>query len=445
MDNEQALKLKANQVMVGGVACGWNNFPIFGANHYSHARGTHIYDINGRDYIDYCMGWGSLFLGHHPEIIKQAFEKAFEIGFGFQYETNYHVKLAELITGLIPCGDKVRFANSGTEATMFAIRIARCYTGKKKIIKFEGHFHGVHDYLLYANDCSPYLGKKNELGEISPVPGSGGIPDNIDDLIIPVSFNNTESLVRIVEKHGAEVAGIIMEPICLASAVIYPEKDFLKTVRELCTQNNMVLIFDEVMSGFRGGLGGAQEYLGIMPDIATYGKILGCGLPIAAVVGNSKFMDMLEPIGKGIASGTNTGRVLNIIGSYYALSYLKNNSSIYNRLSELTTYFVKKTNELFAKYHVKGFATGYAGRIVIHFGSDKPLTNFRDAVTTWNKEYHVQCYEQAYKRGLYAFLLPLLVCPEPITITPVHTPEDLNETLNILESIVKNTPYTESR
>jgi glutamate-1-semialdehyde 2,1-aminomutase len=154
MSYEQILKERADKVMVGGVASGWNKFPIVGANHFSKADGTYIFDVDGKKYIDYCMGWGSLFLGHNPEVIKEAFNQAFEIGFGFQYETEYHVKLAELITEIVPCGDKVRFANSGTEATMFAIRMARCKTGRKKIIKFEGHFHGVHDYLLFSMDAS---------------------------------------------------------------------------------------------------------------------------------------------------------------------------------------------------------------------------------------------------------------------------------------------------
>jgi glutamate-1-semialdehyde 2,1-aminomutase len=441
MDIEQTLKRRAQKVMVGGVASGWNDFPIFGANHYSKAERSLVFDVEGKKYIDYCMGWGSLFLGHNPEIIKEAFIKAYEVGFGFQYETEYHVKLAELITEIAPCGEKVRFANSGTEATMFAIRMARCRTGKKKIIKFEGHFHGVHDYLLFAMDACDRLGKKMELGQLEPIPGSAGIPNDVKDLVIPVPYNDTDAFLKVVEHYKDEIAGVIMEPICLASAVIYPNRDFISVVRDVCSKENIVLIFDEVMSGFRENLEGAQKSFNVIPDIATYGKVLGCGLPIAAIAGKTEFMDVLKPIGGAEASGTNTGRVITMIGSYYALSYLKEHEELYERVNKLNTLFVDGVNAVFERNGVVGHAQGYGGRIVIHFGSEKPIRSFRDAVETWNKDYHMACYKKVYKEGLYSFLLPLLVCPEPLTITPVHTESEINETLNILESTVKSIPY----
>ena len=207
---EKILRERAEQVLVGGVSSAWNAFSVFGAKHFSYADKAHLFDVDQNEYIDYCMGWGSLFLGHRPSFIQDAFNKAFEIGFGFQYETEYSIKLAELITEIVPCAEKVRFANSGTEATQFAIRMARSITGRNKIIKFEGHFHGVHDYLLYSMDTSLQLGKKLPSGAYESIPGSSGIPKFIEEGIITVPFNDISALSQVFEHHKSEIAGIIM-------------------------------------------------------------------------------------------------------------------------------------------------------------------------------------------------------------------------------------------
>lgn len=444
MSQQDILTNRANRVMVGGVASGWNSFYEFGAKHFKHAEGTYIYDVEGKRYIDYCMGWASLFLGHNSKIVGEALQKALELGFGFQYETEYHVKLAELITEAIPCADKVRFANSGTEANIFATRIARCATGRQKILKFEGHFHGVLDNLLFSTDTSPNLGGMLANGDFEAVPGSKGIPNNTQELILIVPFNDINSFRETVERHKTEIAAVIMEPICLASAVIYPDEQFLKEVRDICTREKIVLIFDEVMTGFRRGFGVAQSHIGVTPDLTTLGKIIGCGFPVAAVVGKVDLMNELQPIGKGQASGTNTGRLMSILGSYYVLSYLKDNQSLYEHLNINSDYMINQINMLIKRYGIKGFADGYAGRIVTHFGFDEKIQSYRQSVDSWNKEFNNKCYKAAYEKGLYGFFLPLGICPEPITITPMHKKSDIDETLEILESIFKCTPYRES-
>ncbi len=437
MMNENALRVRAEKVLVGGVTSAWNNFEIFGAKHFSGATGAHIKDIDGKEYIDYCMGWGSLFMGHQPQFIREAFDHAFNIGFGFQYETEYSIKLAELIIEIVPCAEKVRFANSGTEATQFAIRMARSITGREKIIKFEGHFHGVHDYLLYSMDTSSRLGKKLESGAFESIPGSSGIPGFIKDVTITLPYNDINALEQVLEYYKGEIAGIIMEPICLASAVILPDKEFINFIREACNQFGILLIFDEVMSGFRENIGGAQKTLDVIPDIATFGKVLGCGMSIAAIAGKTQYMDVLAPIGPSVASGTNTGRLLTMMGSYYALSYLKNHQECYEKLRKLSKRFDDSATEILTRNGIKGVIQSYGGRTVIHFGTDNPIHNFRDTVTTWDKKFHLKCYEKTMANGLYAFLLPLLVCPEPLCITPSHTFEDIDQTLNIFEDIIK--------
>lgn len=440
-----ALAERAEQVLVGGVSSGWNKFALYGATHFASASGAHLVDVEGKRWLDFCMGWGSLLLGHNPPVIQEALAKALEIGFGFQYETEYHVLLAELIAASLPFADKIRFANSGTEATLFATRIARCYTGRKKILKFEGNFHGVNDYLMFAVDSSPRLGERLATGDIEPVPGSAGIPSPIGDLVIPVPYNGTEAFCEAVRRHKDDLAAVIMEPVVLASMVIAPDREFIETVRRVCTEENIVLIFDEVMSGFRLSFGGAQEFLGVQPDLATYGKVLGCGLPIAAVAGRAALMDQLAPLGKGEASGTNTGRVLSTIGAYYALRYLREHPEVYAHIGRLNDMFIRESTNLFHRYGVKGVVAGYGGRICMHFGSENRLRNYREVVDTWNRDFHYKCYQKAYERGLYAFLMPLGVCPEPISLTYAHQQGDIEETLTILETILSEVPYREAK
>lgn len=432
------IKEMAEKYLVGGVSCGWNAMNTFGATHFSKAEGCRLTRIDGKKFIDYSMGWGSLFLGHNNEIAKKSFEQAFNIGFGMQYETEYHVKLAELLCNIIPCADKVRFTNTGTESTLFAIRMARSYTGKEKIIKFEGHFHGVHDYLNFANDVPDKLGKRRSDGTIEPLSGSSGIPIKLEEYVIPIAYNDIDTFEKTVSLHKNEIAGVIVEPICLASAIMFPQNYFLNIVRELCTDNNIVLIFDEVMSGFRENIHCAQATVGIEPDIATFSKILGGGFIISAIAGKEPFMNVLDPVGDCVASGTNIGRLLSVIGSYNTIKFLDEHPDIYGKHKENSEYFINEINKIFNRLGVEGCAKGYGGRMTIYFGSNSLEDNYEYIVKNWNKKLHMTCYKKAYDAGLYGFLMPLTICPEPICLTPAHKLDDINETLNIFESILKN-------
>ncbi|ALA69237.1 hypothetical protein GT50_02825 [Geobacillus stearothermophilus 10] len=244
-----------------------------------------------------------------------------------------------------------------------------------------------------------------------------------------------------MKRHKNDLAAVIMEPVVLASMVILPDNDFIQTVRQICTEHGIVLIFDEVMTGIRLGLGGAQEYLGVIPDLATYSKILGCGFPIAALAGRKDLMEHLSPTGRAEASGTNTGRVLSVLGAYKVLSYLKDHPEVYAHVRELNYLLVNGIRELFLRYGVKGYVEGIGGRISIHFGTEKRLRNYRQVVETWNKNYHLKCYQKAFEKKLYAFLLPLGPCPEPISLSYAHQKADVEETLNIFESILRCIPY----
>ncbi|WP_457786648.1 aspartate aminotransferase family protein [Geobacillus sp. Geo 8.1] len=442
--NEE-LRRMAEQVLVGGVSSAWNHFPEVGPIYFEKAEGNKLIDVDGNEYIDYIVGWGSLFLGHNPPVIREAINQALEIGYGFQYESKYHIELAEKITQIVPGAEMVRLCNSGTEATMHAIRLARLKTGKNKVIKFEGHFHGLHDYLLYSLDTSPHLGKIRGLGDIEPIPGSGGIPGVLDDLVIPLPFNDLEAFVHAVKLHRDDLAAIILEPFSLNIGCVKPKEGFIEAIRKISEEEGIVLIFDEVLTGFRVSLGGAQEYLGIIPDLACFGKAISGGLPLAALTGKKEFMLGLEPVGKGQMSGTNTGRLINVIGTLSVLKELEK-PGVYDYITEINDLFVNEMTNLMNQYSIPGYVQGIGGRIGIHFGLREQPVDYRHIIRDWNKEFTVACFQKALlEKGLYGFFLPLSNCPEPITMCLSHTKEDIFETLNRVESIFKEIPYFEKK
>lgn len=429
---EKNIEKRANRVLVGGVSAAWN-YLADGPVYVKKAYGSHFIDVNGKEYIDYIMGWGSLFQGHNPNFIKEVFEEVNKTGFAFQYETIYHVKLAEKIVEHVPCAEKVRLCNSGTEATMNALRLARTVTGKNKVLKFEGHFHGHHDNLLFSMDTSPFLGKQIN-GLYEPIAGSSGIPNNIKDNIIVVPFNNEEALERAFETYKNDIACVIMEPISLNIGCIKPKKGFLQFIRDICDKNNTLLVFDEVLTGFRVALGGAQEVYRVIPDLACIGKAFGCGFSIAALVGKAKYMDCLQPVGKSEMSGTNTGRIINVIGTLKAIEQLEK-PHVYEEINKKQNYFIEKLNVIINKYNIKCFVQGAGGRIGIHFGLDRAPIDYRDIIKNWDGELTNKCYKKAIEKGLYGVFLPLSNCPEPITLSISHTYEDLNLTLDIIDDI----------
>ena len=407
------------------------------------AEGARLIDVDGREYIDWIMGWGSLLLGHNPQSIFDAIQNAIQLGFGFQYETESHGQLAREICQAVPGAEKVRLANTGSEATLHALRVAREVTGRRKIVKFEGHFHGLNDYLLYGVDCSPFLGAQLADRSITPVGGSAGLPDeDLKELIIVLPFNDVDALQATFEKQGAEIAAIILEPIALNIGCIAPDEGFLQTLREICDANGSLLIYDEVLTGFRVARGGAGELFGVAADLVCLGKALGCGMPVAALAGKREYMEVLTPKGEVQMAGTNTGRHMTVLGTLAAVRTM-GQPGFYEHLRSLNDRAVHGCRMLFERYGVPAYVEGYGGRIGVFLGPDTRPRDFREVVRTWNRKFHVACYREAYHRkGLFGFLLPLGVCPEPITLSAAHTFELIDETLNRLEHILKTIPYT---
>jgi len=436
----------ADQYLVGRVCSGWNSLRETGPITVRRADGSRVWDTQGREYIDWIMGWGSLLLGHRPEPVMAAIREALDLGPGFQYETEASGELAREICQAIPGAEKVRLANTGSEATLHALRVARKVTGRAKIVKFEGHFHGLNDYLLYGVDCAPVLGESLEGGAIMAVPGSQGLPDAaLAPLVIVLPFNDVDALQAAFERDGAEIAAVILEPIALNIGCIAPDPGFLATLRQICDRFGALLIYDEVLTGFRVARGGASELFGVSADLICLGKALGCGMPVAALAGKRAYMEVLTPKGKVQMAGTNTGRNITVRGTLAALRVL-GEPGFYRRLGELNDRTVNGCRDLFERYGVPAYVEGYGGRIGIFLGLETRPRNFREIVSGWNQEFHIACYRDAYyRKGLFGFLLPLGICPEPVTLSIAHNEEIIDETLTRLEDILRNVPYKSKR
>lgn len=429
--------------LVGRVASGWNAYQETGATIVRRARGPRLWDSAGHEFVDWNMGWGSLLLGHTPEAIRQGVLRALEDGFGFPYETDAGAELARLVCEMTRT-DRVRFCNSGMEATHHAVRLARRATGRWTVVKFEGHFHGLHDGLLYGVDAGRPPGEGLTDGTIAAVPGSAGMPDHVlSDLLRVIPFNDLEALHRVFAARPDEIACVIMEPIALNMGCIRPDPGFLEEVRRVCDAHGSLLVFDEVRTGFRVAPGGAAQSTGVAPDLACYGKALGCGMPIAAVAGRRAVMEHLSPIGDVEMAGTNTGRNLAIHGSLAALRVLAA-PGFYTELERLEAHFVQGCRAVLASHRIPAYVDGQGGTIGVYLGTSERPRNFRDVLARWNRAYQVACYRAAYEsHGLYGFLLPQADCPEAVTLSVEHTPAVIDDTLDRFDRILKALPYFE--
>src|SRR5581483_11421994 len=262
-----------------------------------------LFGVDGKDYIDFNLSHGATFLGHGHPIIKQAVQQAMDIGVYAGYETEYHTALARAVVNTIPCAEMVRYANSGSEGTLTTLRMARAYTGKKKLLKFWGHFHGLHDYVLY-NAHSPLEPRHDTNPYLPSLVESAGVPSELDDLVIVIPGKDEAALEQAVREHGHEIAAIMMEPINYNQGAISASKEYMQFVRDIATRNNIVLIYDEVLSAFRTGPDCAQGYYGVTPDLCVLAKAVANGAPMAIIAGKADLLNTLTPVGDVLHSGT---------------------------------------------------------------------------------------------------------------------------------------------
>ena len=422
---------EAQKHLIGGVGAGGRFHPLLGhALYFSRGRGSRVWDVDGKEYIDFFTGSGANFLGHDHPAIREAIEKALEVGIICNGETEFHLRLAELVSEAVPCAEKIRFANSGTEATMGAIRIARAHTGKPKILKFEGHFHGMHDYLWF--NCSAGVGKIREDGTITPLPDSAGMPQALADLIVVVPFNDIDAFARGVRAHKDELAAVIMEPISYNQGCISSDPDFLREVRRLCTEYGIVLIFDEVLSGFRMCRGGGQEYLGVTPDLCTLAKALGSGLPIAAVCGSAGIMSRLNPVGRTVMSGTYTGHLTAVMGAIACQTEIAK-PGFYEHINALGDRLYKGITEALRVSGVPGIVQGIGARFGLYLGVTELVANYRQAVRA-DRQLEKRFLLGCLTRGLYFHDYGHTMHHG---FSSQHSVADIDEALNIIEDTLR--------
>ena len=384
--NTKSIELfeRAKQSIPGGVNSPVRAFKSVGGTpiFIKKAKGAYLFDEDGNKYIDYINSWGPMILGHAYEpVVKAIQEKALD-STSFGAPTLLEVEMAELIKSMVPNVDLIRMVSSGTEACMSAIRLARGYTGKNKIIKFEGCYHGHADsFLVKAGSGVATL-------NIQAVPGvTAGV--SVDTLTAP--YNNIAAVKKLVEQHKNEIAAIIIEPVAGNMGCILPKQNYLEGLRKICDEENIIFIFDEVMTGFRLSLGGAQKKLNIDADLVTYGKVIGGGLPVGAFGGKQKIMEQIAPLGNVYQAGTLSGNPIAMIAGYTMLKELKDNPNIYNELDEKCSYLEKGLREVFDKKGMKHKINRLGSMISIHF-CEHEITNFDSAskadISLFNKFFH---------------------------------------------------------
>jgi glutamate-1-semialdehyde 2,1-aminomutase len=381
----------AKNLIPGGVNSPVRAFRAVGGNpvFVKSAKGAYVYDEDGNAYIELINSWGPMILGHAHERIEKAVVDAATRSFSFGAPTRKEVEMAELIVSMVPSAEKVRMVNSGTEACMSAIRVARGYTGKNKIIKFEGCYHGHGDsFLIAAGSGAITLG----------TPDSPGVTVGTAQDTITARFNDLAQVQEIVDSSN-DIAAIIVEPVVGNMGCVPPQEGFLQGLRAICDKHGIVLIFDEVMTGFRLAKGGAQELYGVMPDMTTLGKIIGGGLPVGAYCGKAEIMNCVAPAGKVYQAGTLSGNPIAMAAGFAMLSYLNEHPEVYSYLQEITTYLVKGYQLVHQKLGLN-YTINQVGSMYSVFFTDKPVTDFDSAKTSDTVRFG-QYFQAMLEKGIY--------------------------------------------
>jgi len=414
----------AQKVIPGGVNSPVRAFKAVGGHpiFIESAQGAYLYDSDGNKYIDYINSWGPMILGHaHKPVVDAVIEKA-KKGTSFGTPTEIETKIAELAVKMVPNIDKIRFVNSGTEACMSAVRLARGYTNKEKIIKFAGCYHGHSDsFLIQAGSGAITFGS----------PNSPGVTQGTAKDTLLAKYNDLESVQQLIEANKNEISCIILEPVAGNMGCIPPQEGFLEGLRSLCDQNDILLIFDEVMTGFRLAPGGAQERLGVNADIITFGKVIGGGLPVGAFAARSEIMDYLSPIGPVYQAGTLSGNPLAMAAGLAMLNELDQNRQIFESLDKKTAYLHEGIGNALKSNNVKHTINRIGSMMSVHF-SDQPVIDFESAATG-NINTFKEFFHGMLDHGIY--LAPSAF--ETWFITDALSYKDLDDTIAAVNSIAK--------
>ncbi|MBD0777347.1 glutamate-1-semialdehyde 2,1-aminomutase [Maribacter sp. ANRC-HE7] len=418
-----ALFAEAKKYIPGGVNSPVRAFNAVGGDpvFVKSAKGAYLYDEDGNKLIDYIASWGPLILGHAYEpIIEAVIEKARK-GTSFGMPTEIETALAKLAVTMVPNIDKIRFVNSGTEACMSAVRLARGYTGKDKIIKFAGCYHGHSDsFLIQAGSGAMTFGS----------PNSPGVTQGTAKDTLLATYNDLESVKELTKANKGTIAAVIIEPIAGNMGCIVPSDGFIKGLRELCTQEGILLIFDEVMTGFRLGKGGAQEALGVNADIVTFGKVIGGGMPVGAFAAKEKIMNHLAPDGPVYQAGTLSGNPLAMSAGLAMLTELEANPNVFKSLADKTAYLHKGMEEVLVKNGIPHQINRFGSMMSVHF-TDEPVVDFKSSAKG-NNDTFKKYFHGMLQQGIY---LPPSAF-ESYFLNDALSYSDLDFTIKALEKIV---------
>ncbi|MCF3110422.1 glutamate-1-semialdehyde 2,1-aminomutase [Niabella sp. CC-SYL272] len=419
-ESSRALFERAQQSIPGGVNSPVRAFKSVGGTpvFFDKAKGAYLYDVQGQRYIDYIASWGPMILGHGYEPVVKAVQQQVEKATSFGAPTEIEVEMAELIKSMVPNVDLIRMVNSGTEACMSALRVARGYTGRNKFIKFEGCYHGHADPFLVK------AGSGVATFNIQTVPGitAGAANDTLT-----CAYNDLAAVEQLAQVHKGDIAAIIVEPVAGNMGCILPEPGFLEGLRHICDEEGMLLIFDEVMNGFRLALGGAQERLGIDADLVTYGKVIGAGMPVGAFGGKRHIMEMVAPLGGVYQAGTLSGNPVAMTAGLTLLKALKESPELLTELDEKTIYLKDELDVVLKAWGQPYVINQFGSMISIHF-SEQPVTNFATAaasdIVRFSRFFHA-----LLKRGIY---LPPSAF-ESWFLNNALTKDDLDETVRAVK------------
>lgn len=406
---------EAVTVMPGGVNSPVRAYRNVGRNplFIEKGRGSKIYDIDGNEYIDYICSWGPNILGHcYPKVIEEV-KKACDNGLTFGAPTEKEVVLAELIREIMPSMEVLRMVNSGTEAVMSAIRVARGFTKRDMILKFKGCYHGHSDGLLV---------KAGSAALTAAVPDSLGVPKSYTENTLVALYNDEKSVEELFEKYGDKIACVVVEPVAANMGVVLPKKGFLQFLRDITEKYGSLLIFDEVITGFRLSLGGAQEYFGIKPDMTTLGKIVGGGMPMAVYGGRKEIMDCVAPLGGVYQAGTLSGNPIATTAGIATLTALKENKHLYVDLE-------KKAEKIANSYRKIGASVNQIGSLLSGFFTDREVNDY-DSATSSDTAKYAKFFNYLLENGIY-------IAPsqyEAMFVSMAHSDEDIEKTCKVIES-----------
>ena len=412
-EKSAALFSEAQQYIPGGVNSPVRAFKSVGGSplFIKKAKGAYLFDEDSNRYLDYVCSWGPGILGHASERVIRAVKNACEDGLTFGAPTKKETELAKMITEFVPAAEQVRLVSSGTEAVMSAIRLARGYTGRDTIIKFEGNYHGHSDGLLVKAGS----GLLTEL-----TPASAGVPEGYTKSTLLAKYNDEESVSELFSLYPDSIAAVIVEPVAANMGVVPPKEGFLEFLREITEKHGTVLIFDEVITGFRLALGGAGEYYGVKPDMVTLGKIVGGGMPLAAYCGRKDIMQCVAPVGPVYQAGTLSGNPVAVTAGIETLKILSNEREVYERLD-------KKTSVLEQAFKEKGLQVNRVGSLLSAFFTDVPVTDYETAKTS-DTEAFAKYFSYMLENGIY-------VAPsqfEAMFISATHTDMDIERTAQVI-------------